>query len=214
MAARETATSTATMSPWPRWSGPLHKTTQRQQQQQQHHTGGGSRGSGGGVRALFTPRSSSFFFRFFFFLVAFSCGAWRLRASSSPLSRQAGRHQRRRIMCNYNRQSKTKPFTFNEFLLEKGRLPQGGILMKQMAECSQGQTLTVLLFFFLQSTNNSSVLRSFTCLLTALCVHLGSECVCVIGFCLLTPLTRWKGGGIMSNSTESPFSCVPAAHKK
>lgn len=51
-------------------------------------------------------------------------------------------------MCNYNRQSKTKPFTFNEFLLEKGRLPQGGILMKQMAECSQGQTLTVLLFFF------------------------------------------------------------------
>lgn len=22
------------------------------------------------------------------------------------------------------------------------------------------------------------------------------------------------GGGIMSNSTESPFSCVPAAHKK
>lgn len=153
------------------------------------------------------------FFRFFF-LVAFSCGVWRLRASSSPLSRQAGRHQRRRIMCNYNRQSKTKPFTFNEFLLEKGRLPQGGILMKQMAECSQGQTLTVLLFFFLQSTNNSSVLRSFTCLLTALCVHLGSECVCVIGFCLLTPLTRWKGGGIMSNNTESPFSCVPAAHKK
>ena len=87
------------------------------------------------------------FFRVYFF-VAFSCGAWRLRASSSPLSRQAGRHQRRRIMCNYNRQSKTKPFTFNEFLLEKGRLPQGGILMKQMAECSQGQTLTVLLFFF------------------------------------------------------------------
>lgn len=136
MAARETATSTATMSPWPRWSGPLHKTTQRQQ-----HTGGGSRGSS--VRALFTPRPSSFFF-----FVAFRCGAWRLRAGSSPLSRQAGRHQRRRIMCNYNRQSKTKPFTFNEFLLEKGRLPQGGILMKQMAECSQGQTLTVLLFFF------------------------------------------------------------------
>lgn len=48
-------------------------------------------------------------------------------------------------MRNYNRQSKTKPFTFNELLLAKGRLPQGGILMKQMAECSRGQTLTVLL---------------------------------------------------------------------
>lgn len=43
-------------------------------------------------------------------------------------------------MYNYNRQSKTKPFTFNELLLAKGRLPQGGILMKQMAECSRGLT--------------------------------------------------------------------------
>lgn len=70
------------------------------------------------------------------------------QASTSPLS--AGRHQRRRIMCNYNRQSKTKPFTFNELHSEgKRRLPQGGILMKQMAECSQGLTLPVPLFYSL-----------------------------------------------------------------
>lgn len=59
-------------------------------------------------------------------------------------------------MCNYNRQSKTKPFTFNELHLEgKGRLPQGGILMKQMAECSQGPTLPVLLFTVCQHFQHS-----------------------------------------------------------
>lgn len=67
----------------------------------------------------------------------------------APLPLSVGRHQARRIMCNYNGQSKTKPFTFNELHSEgKGRLPQGGILMKQMAECSQGLTLPVLPFFF------------------------------------------------------------------
>jgi len=55
-------------------------------------------------------------------------------------------HQRRRIMCNYNRQSKTKPFSFNELLLEKGRLPQGGIIMKQKAERTLGPMETELLF--------------------------------------------------------------------
>lgn len=68
-------------------------------------------------------------------------GGWK----PAPLLSE-GTHQKRTIMYNYNWQSKTKPFTYNEFLLEKGRLPQGGILMKQMAECSQGQTQTVLLF--------------------------------------------------------------------
>jgi len=45
-----------------------------------------------------------------------------------------------RTLCNYNRQSKTKPFTSNEFSSrKKGRLTQGGILMEQMVERSQGQ---------------------------------------------------------------------------
>ncbi len=88
----------------------------------------------------------------------------------------AGRHQRRRIMCNYKRQSETKPFTFNEFLLEKGRLPQGGILMKQMAECSQGQTLTVLLFTVCQDFQRSEELHlSLDC---SLCASV-SACVCL-----------------------------------
>lgn len=91
-----------------------------------------------------------------FFFVAFRCRAGGRKPA--PLL-SAGRHQRRRIMCNYNRQSKTKPFTFNEFLLEKGRLPQGGILMKQMAECSQGQTLTVLLFTVCQHFQHSEELH-------------------------------------------------------
>lgn len=77
-------------------------------------------------------------------------------------------------MCNYKRQSKTKPFTFNEFLLEKGRLPQGGILMKQMAECSQGQTLTVLLFTVCQHFQHSEELHlspdRFLCVSVSGCV--------------------------------------------
>lgn len=103
------------------------------------------------------------------------------QASTSLLS--AGRHQRR-IMCNYNRQSKTKPFTFNELHLEgKGRLPQGGILMKQMAECSQGPTLPVLLFAVCQHFQHS---KEF---------HLSphrSVCVECVGepFC---PSTRYRG---------------------
>lgn len=115
-------------------TGPLHKTTLRQ------HTGG-SRGSSS--HAPFTPRSCVPF------LLPSDAGG----CEAALLS--VGRHHRRRIMCNYNRQSKTKPFTFNEFLLEKGRLPQGGILMKQMAECSQGQTQTVLLFTFCQHFQHS-----------------------------------------------------------
>lgn len=94
-------------------------------------------------------------------------------------------------MCNYNRQSKTKPFTFNEFLLEKGRLPQGGILMKQMAECSQGQTLTVLLFTVCQHFQRSEELHLYLDL--SLCASVSEcVCVCVCHFCLLTPLTRWR----------------------
>ncbi len=95
-------------------------------------------------------------------------------------------------MCNYNRQSKTKPFTFNELLLEKGRLPQGGILMKQMAECSQGQTQTVLLFTVCQHSQHSEELH--LSLDRSLCASV-SECVCVCAkdFCLLTPFTRWRG---------------------
>jgi len=79
-----------------------------------------------------------------------------------------GRQQRRRIMCNYNRQSKTKPFNYNELLLEKGRLPQGGIVMKQMAECTQGQTQTVLLFTVCQHFKHSEELHlSLDCSLCA-----------------------------------------------
>lgn len=71
-------------------------------------------------------------------------------------------------MCNYNRQSKTKPFTYNEFLSKKGRLPQGGILMKQMAECAQGQTQTVLLFTVCQHFQHSEELHlSLDCSLCA-----------------------------------------------
>lgn len=95
-------------------------------------------------------------------------------------------------MCNYNRQSKTKPFTFNELLLEKGRLPQGGILMKQMAECSQGQTLTVLLSTVCQHFQHSEALH--LSLDRSLCESV-SECVCMCActrdLCLLTHLTRW-----------------------
>lgn len=102
-------------------------------------------------------------------------------AESQLLS--AGRHQRKSIMCNYNRQSKTKPFTYNEFLLKKGRLPQGGILMKQMAECAQGQTQTVLLFTVCQHFQHSEELHlSLDCSLCA------SERMCVRvcrRFCLL-----------------------------
>lgn len=96
-------------------------------------------------------------------------------AVSKRLSSTAGWHQRRRIMCNYNRQSKTKPFTFNEFLLEKGRLPQGGILMKhRWLSAHRGRRR---LSSFLQSANTASVRRRFTCLLT--CSLCASECVCV-----------------------------------
>lgn len=81
-------------------------------------------------------------------------------------------------MCNYNRQSKTKPFTYNEFLLKKGRLPQGGILMKQMAECAQGQTQTVLLFTVCQHFQHSEELHlSLDCSLCA-SERIG-VCVCV-----------------------------------
>lgn len=85
-------------------------------------------------------------------------------------------------MCNYNRHSKTKPFTFNEFLLEKRRLPQGGILMKQMAECSQGQTQTVLFFTVCQHFQHSEELHlPLDCNLCA-----PDECVfvCVKDVCL------------------------------
>lgn len=101
-----------------------------------------------------------------------------------------GRHQRRRTVCNYNRQSKTKPFTFNEFLLEKGRLPQGGILMKQMAECSQGQTQTVLLFTLCQHFQHSEKLH--LSLDRSLCALVCVWCACVKDFCLLTYLTAEK----------------------
>lgn len=121
----------------------LHNTTQR------HHAGGAH------VAALAMHRSRRAPVWFFVALL------------SSPLL-SAGRHQKRRIMCNYNRQSKTKPFTFNEFLLEEGRLPQGGILMKQMAECSQGQTHNVLFFtvcqhFQLSEGLHLSLDHSFIC---------------------------------------------------
>lgn len=102
---------------------------------------GGSRGSSSGSHSPLMLRSC-----FFFFYLSPSDAEQAISQLSLSLSLSADRHQRRRIMCNYNRQSKTKPFTFNEILLEKGRLPQGGILMKQMAECSQGPTLTVLFF--------------------------------------------------------------------
>lgn len=139
-----------------------------------------------------------------FFFVAFRCraGGWK----PAPLL-SAGRHQRRRIMCNYNRQSKTKPFTFNELLLEKGRLPQGGILMKQMAECSQGQTLTVLLFTVCQHFQHSEELhlsldRSL-CASVNECVYV---CVSAKDFCLLTHLTRWR------EKKQSCHFLQPAAH--
>lgn len=109
----------------------------------------------------------------YFFFVAFRCRAGGCKPI--PLL-SAGRNQRRRIMCNYNRQSKTKPFTFNELLLEKGRLPQGGILMKQMAECSQGQTLTVLLFTVCQHFQHSEELH--LSLDRSLCASV-NECVYV-----------------------------------
>lgn len=110
---------------------------------------------------------------------------WRMVASSL----EAGRHQRKRIMCNYNRQSKTKPFTFNELPLEIGRLPQRGILMKQMVDCSQGNIRTVLLFFvfcfFSLQSDICGSLRSLTCLLTASCVQL-LHCVCMDSiYCIL-----------------------------
>lgn len=92
-------------------------------------------------------------------------------------------------MCNYNRQSKTKPFTYNEFLSKKGRLPQGGILMKQMAECAQGQTQTVLLFTVCQHFQHSEELHlSLDCSLCA------SErirvCMCVQKVWLIGKKTR------------------------
>lgn len=83
---------------------------------------------------------------------------------------------RRTITCNYNRQSETKPFTFNEFFVKKGRLPQGGILIKQMAECSQGQTQTVLLSTVCQHFQHS---EEFHLLLDrSLCASV-IECECV-----------------------------------
>lgn len=127
---------------------------------------GGSRGCSN--HEPFAPRSDMLFF-----FVAFRCRAGGCKPI--PLL-SAGRNQRRRIMCNYNRQSKTKPFTFNELLLEKGRLPQGGILMKQMAECSQGQTLTVLLFTVCQHFQHSEELH--LSLDRSLCASV-NECVYV-----------------------------------
>lgn len=117
----------------------------------------------------------------FFFFLTLSWDADQ-QASTSLLS--AGRHQRRRIMCNYNRQSKTKPFTFNELHLEgKGRLPQGGILMKQMAECSQGPTLPVLLFAVCQHFQHSKEFH--LSLHRSLCVECVGEPFC--------PSTRYRG---------------------
>lgn len=125
---------------------------------------------------------------FFFFFVT---------SSPAPLC-SAGRHQRRRIMYNYNRQSKTKPFTFNEILLEKGRLPQGGILMKQMAECSQGQRQTVLLLTVCQHLQHSEGLH--LSLDRSLCASV-CDCVCVYmqDVCLLKHLTRWRPKKIKKN---------------
>lgn len=116
---------------------------------------------------------------FLFFMLSWDADQ---QANTSLLS--AGRHQRRRIMCNYNRQSKTKPFTFNELHLEgKGRLPQGGILMKQMAECSQGPTLPVLLFAVCQHFQHSKEFH--LSLHRSLCVECVGEPFC--------PSTRYRG---------------------
>lgn len=108
-------------------------------------------------------------------------------------------------MCNYNRQSKTKPFTFNELLLEKGRLPQGGILMKQMAECSQGQTQTVLLFTVCQHFQHSEELH--LSLDRSLCASV-SECVRVCKRLLLID-TFHK---MEAKNNESNLGTLPAAH--
>lgn len=119
-----------------------------------HRPGPGGVGWGGG-RAQAAAAVHCFTLLFFFLTLSSDADQ---QASTSLLS--AGRHQRRRIMRNYNRQSKTKPFTFNELHSEgKGRLPQGGILMKQMAECSQGPTLPVLLFTVCQHFQHSEELH-------------------------------------------------------
>lgn len=118
-------------------------------------------------------------------------------------------------MCNYNRQSKTKPFTFNEFLLEKGRLPQGGILMKQMAECSQGQTQTVLLFYSLPTFpafwGASPVSWP---LFVCICESMWA-CMCVYvrkrNICLLTTLARWREK-IITVASHIRHSLHPDAH--
>lgn len=107
-------------------------------------------------------------------------------------------------MCNYNRQSKTKPFTFNEVLSERRRLPQGGILMKQMAECSQGQMQNVLLFTVCQHFQLSEELH--LSLDRSLCPP-GRECARAKGF-----------RGVSQDERENPeeyqihHSPQPAAH--
>lgn len=105
-------------------------------------------------------------------------------------------------MCNYNRQSKTKPFTFNELHLEgKGRLPQGGILMKQMAECSQGPTLPVLLFAVCQHFQHSKEFH--LSLHRSLCVECVEEPFC--------PSTRHRGSDQVADPSPPEVSRLHSA---